>query len=270
MPIEAYAVTSQNLSSAWTSVLGQLARRGNVGLGPVAVTVNEFDAQGLPLEDPLVQVELDGQLRAKGEKSIRTVANTIFPHRLWRANEENNAELLLQRYASIWPRVRKHPANRRGVYFQRLTAYSPLGTIETAQPVNQLARIIEFYRGGNTRRSALQAGIFDPTRDHVNVRQLGFPCLQQVAFTPIDGESLAITGFYATQFHFEKAYGNYLGLCWLGRFMAAQLQLRLVRMTCMATQVVIGALSKQEARALLARTVVPATVEDEEIEPRAR
>jgi hypothetical protein len=56
---------------------------------------------------------------------------------------------------------------------------------------------------------------------------------------------LAITGFYATQYHLEKAYGNYLGLCRLGRFVASQLERRLVRMTCVASVVTKGSFSKR-------------------------
>ena len=44
-----------------------------------------------------------------------------------------------------------------------------------------------------------------------------------------------MTGFYATQHIVEKAYGNYLGLCRLGQFMAHEMGLRLDRMTCIAT-----------------------------------
>lgn len=44
-----------------------------------------------------------------------------------------------------------------------------------------------------------------------------------------------MTGFYATQFRFDRAYGNYLGLCRLGQFMAAQLGLRFSRLVCHAS-----------------------------------
>jgi hypothetical protein len=55
-----------------------------------------------------------------------------------------------------------------------------------------------------------------------------------VAFNPTDGK-LEVTGFYALQHHVPKAYGNYLGLCWLGRFMAKQMGLQLSQVTCVAS-----------------------------------
>ena len=44
---------------------------------------------------------------------------------------------------------------------------------------------------------------------------------------------MAVNGFYAMQYLFERAYGNYLGLCRLGHFVAHELGLELVQMNCM-------------------------------------
>lgn len=42
------------------------------------------------------------------------------------------------------------------------------------------------------------------------------------------------------QYIFERAYGNYLGLCRLGEFIAAQLGLKLVQMNCISNIAVLG------------------------------
>jgi thymidylate synthase len=76
-----------------------------------------------------------------------------------------------------------------------------------------------------------QASIFDPGRDHVRSAQLPFPCLQHVSFVP-QVENLTLNAFYATQQIFNKAYGNYLGLCRLGSFMAQEMELTFSRMNC--------------------------------------
>ncbi len=44
---------------------------------------------------------------------------------------------------------------------------------------------------------------------------------------------MAVNGFYAMQYLFERAYGNYLGLCRLGNFVAHELGRELVQMNCM-------------------------------------
>jgi thymidylate synthase len=152
---------------------------------------------------------------------------------------DNNDERLYSRYDRIWKTIAKCPANNKGVYFRRLMAYLPEGMPAESKPVNQLKHVVETFRGGNHRHSALQASIFDPTRDHTHNRRRGFPCLQQVALDASDRE-LAATGFYALQHHVPKAYGNYLGLCWLGRFMAHQMGLRLSQVTCVASSLKLG------------------------------
>lgn len=104
----------------------------------------------------------------------------------------------------------------------------------------------------------LQASIFDPKRDHVRSAQLGFPCLQHVTFVPNDG-GLIINAFYATQQIFEKAYGNYLGLCRLGHFMAHEMGLTLERMNCVigVEKLDFGPKSKLSSLIEAARKVVP-------------
>jgi hypothetical protein len=229
-----YAARSGNLSLAWAEVFLKLLERGVNKLSPVIVTVSEFDAMSLPIEHDAIRRALDTIIG----QSCRTVASTIFPNSLWLPGAADDADMLYRRYAKIWPRVAKHRNNRNGVYFRRLTAYAP-STEGTMTPVNQLQHVIDTYRSGNHRHSALQASIFDPTRDHTNAPLRGFPCLQQVAFG-VDEARLEVSGFYALQHHISKAYGNYLGLCWLGRFMAKQMGLTLSQVTCVASLLKLG------------------------------
>ena len=85
--------------------------------------------------------------------------------------------------------------------------------------------------------------------DHTNQRQRGFPCLHQVAFSPLGQGRLAVTGFYGTQHIFRRGYGNYIGLCELGQFMARGLGLQLSRVTCIAAVAELG-VQKQAIEAL--------------------
>ena len=225
-----YVAKNSNLSLAWTEVFFRLMERGTSELAPAVIAISEFDEQSLPIEIP----EIRGAIDEVNGQSCRTVASTIFPNSLWSPNAQHDAVQLYARYEKIWPKVAKCRANLKGVYFRRLTAFAPLGSSDDNSGVNQLAHVIETYRRGNHRHSALQASIFDPTRDHTHNRQRGFPCLQQVAFGVSEG-NLEITGFYALQHHVPKAYGNYLGLCWLGRFMAKQMDLHLSQVTCIAS-----------------------------------
>lgn len=228
-----YVAKNLNLSLAWAEVLFKLLDRGVSDLAPAVVTIADFDEHSLPRQLPEMQAALD----AVNKQKSRTIASTIFPNSLWTPGDES--QRLYDRYERIWPAVAKCPLNNKGVYFRRLTAFSPDGLAANQQPVNQLQHVIDTFRRGNHRHSALQASIFDPTRDHTNNRRRGFPCLQQVAFDATDG-NLEVTGFYALQHHVPKAYGNYMGLCWLGRFMAHQMGLRLTQVTCVASSLKLG------------------------------
>ena len=222
-------VAGNNLSEVWGRAFLLVFRTAEIS--PLVVQINEIDNQEVG-EIPLIRDILDVTLRrhAKG-LSCHQVANTIFPDSLW--DPQVHRKELYLRYQRICPQILRHRQNRNGVYFQRLISF-PDGTCNN-NGVNQLEHIIKTWWRGNHRRSALQAAIFDPCTDHSHQRQRGFPCLQQVAFAPVNNGGLSVTGFYATQYIFERAYGNYLGLCRLGKFMAHEMHLSLDRVTCIAS-----------------------------------
>jgi hypothetical protein len=76
--------------------------------------------------------------------------------------------------------------------------------------------------------------LYNPFIDASHSPRLGFPCLQQIAFIPDTNRRLTVLGFYPIHYIFERAYGNYLGLAHLGRFMAKEMGLHLDRVICTA------------------------------------
>lgn len=236
-----------NLSIAWANAFLELMKPGAGVRHPSIITIQGFDTD-VGVEDQHIRATLDKELQKQGKKLCETVAGTIFPSSMWNPLLPNDAEILFKRYNRAWPGIKMCPQNRKGVYFRRLTAYQ--SKCNGDEPVNQLEIIIKTYLRGNHRKSALQASIFDPSRDHSNAPILGFPCLQQVAFTPLGNGGLSVTGFYAKQLHFEKAYGNYLGLYELGRFMAKQLGLKLTQVACIASCLELSELNKSDLHEL--------------------
>lgn len=218
-------IQDQNLSRAWARAVYPMIVRGGVAeIAPLCVSITGFD-DGVAREDQAVRSALDAGLNAAGKQDCHTVANTIFPQSMWNAKAARS--VLFERYERSLPRMTKaSKKNRHGMYFQRLVQGGP-----DSHP-NQLDFVIQTYTARRAvRRSALQVAVYDAKRDQTAAAQRGFPCLQHVTFAPV-GDALNVNAFYATQYAFERAYGNYLGLCRLGQFVAHELGLALARVTC--------------------------------------
>lgn len=248
-------IVDDNLSRAWVRALATLVDPGVEALTPLVVTVTGFD-EGLPREVAGVRTLVDDALaelhaqqttgtgtRAREPLTCQGVANTIFPGSMW--SPGGDRQLLYKRYLAMVPRLKRR-GSPRGLYFERLISYG-----RGPENGNQLEHIIKAYNAGLRRTSAFQATICDPQRDATRQRRLGFPCLQQVALYP-HANSLSLTGFYGTQYVLERAYGNFLGLCWLGRFLAHEMGLTLNRMTCIASYAPFSGGKRTEARQLVA------------------
>jgi len=240
MRSEPLFIEEASISAAWAAALCRVIDRGIEALTPLVVSITDFDDQQLPRENIVARSALDRSLKLYGKGlSVETVAGTIFPHTFWRPGIPRDR--LFARYRRMIPRLKKDLRNRNGLYFERLIAYGG-----APADGNQLEYILQCYDRGVRRKPALQASLFDPTvdlptqaavfdasRDLTMQPQRGFPCLQQVAFAPdYDHCTLSMSAFYASQYLYKRAYGNYLGLCHLGRFMANEMGLKLDRVTC--------------------------------------
>ncbi|WPB79808.1 hypothetical protein KYC5002_11705 [Archangium violaceum] len=237
-------IEEDNLSLAWARMFLCLATRSDEELAPLVVSVTGFK-DGEAMEDETVRNALDACLEATDRQCVNTVANTIFPQSVWLLTKGNRKEF----YATYLENLPSYVAmalskNGRGLYFARLIAFytnpktgKRLSYVPEDSEVddgNQLEFIIENCRPG-TRRTLFQASIFDPLRDHTRANQLGFPCLQHVSFTPdFKAKTLKLSAFYASQQGLDRAYGNFLGLCRLGAFIAHETGLTFERMTCYA------------------------------------
>ena len=248
---EPLLIEAEDVPAAWRAVFNRLMTCGVDAAAPVTVSARVGDLTAV--EESPMAAAIDNRVRELRQldadkyghlQSVRTVANTIFPTSYWNPDLPDPAGSLYGRYGRAWPWIKRGDSrNNRGSYFQRITASRPKK--QGDPPVNQLKTIIENFNGGNRRGSALQATVFDAGLDHVNTKQLGFPCLHHISFTPLGGGDLMVTGYYASQYAFDRAYGNYLGLCRLGEFVAGQIGMKLVRMTCTAGRVKLGSVGKK-------------------------
>jgi hypothetical protein len=213
-------VEGQNLSHAWIRALeGMLTLPGHA-----AVNFNVRISPGTPeLEDARIRCIADRLLRDAGLQSIKSIRNTIFPA-TWAGRLEEPSELA-GFYREQYETIRRFPKNKAGTYFGRLVAY-PMGRENHDEPFDQLTDLVDKLRaesrvrvGGKRARklsSRYQINIWKPG-DIPNGR--GFPCMAHMAFHLVDGR-LHLLAQYRNQYLIERAYGNYLGLAQLQRYVA--------------------------------------------------
>ncbi len=228
---------NDNLSILILDIFREFMKIPGNEINGLSITVNGFSDKGKVREDIDIHNKIDLALEQNNMQSINTVANTIFPVNLW--NSECNRKILYERYFKILKQIKKCTQNKHGIYFERM--------IDFKDGFNQLEKIIEFYQTGNRRRSAFQACIWDPLRDMVNTRMRGFPCMQQLVFSCVK-EELIVFAFYATQYIFEKAYGNFLGLCNLGNFLAHELGIPLSAVKCYVGVEQLSSITKSDLK----------------------
>jgi hypothetical protein len=238
-----YSQEEPKLSVAWARAFLGLLDHPRKEYVPCLVSIAGLNGAD-PEADADLRDALDACLEANGHDRVQTVANTIFPQSLWR-RAKGNRNAFFRSYLEDLPSfVEMDRRNRRGIYFARLIGFGlnptdALGlphapTKAISEEGNQLELIIEECKRGG-RRTKLQAALFDPYRDLTRSAQQGFPCLQHLTFVPDhDRRTLGLNAFYATQQLFVKAYGNWLGLCRLGAFVAHEAGLRFDRLTCFA------------------------------------
>ena len=246
-----YVPAAPDISKAWLSTLDFVQQAGGQQVN-VLTTVTD------PLADEDVSTRrLVDELLAPGHRNgtsiqpVDTVANTIFPVRLYRDpgyawapdldrdavhRLDMAAADLYQAYSEMLPVLCTANGNSLGTYFGRMTSWpgrEPGG-------VNQLADRVRYLRGNHNNGVRTQnvadiaiggeaqpAGspdlpdigmqIYAPT----DRRQRGFPCLVHIDLTLASGR-LSMLAVYRHQYLITKAYGNLLGLSRLLAFLCQQ------------------------------------------------
>jgi hypothetical protein len=241
-----------DLAVVWARLFAHVMQPHHRDLRPVVVSIGPFDG-ALPTENQSIRKALDLTLAKTKRYPIDVTALTIFPHKSWvRLGRPNCGEFSSRCIKRLLPRLRAlDRRNQYGTYFERMMAFTGMRG-SAAKTVNQLEHVIELLKKQRRRReSALQISCFDPAKDHTGQPVRGFPCLQQVGISRDGGNHFSINAFYPTQFVFERAYGNYLGLCHLGDFIAHETGLKFAHLNCFISRPERGNVRKTDLTALL-------------------
>ena len=272
-PLE--VICEANLSHAWGRAFLHVFEHSTRNLAPLVVSVTGF-TNGLPMEDEDIRRALDAQLEAHPRTFPSKVsALTIFPYETWiRRGSPALAEFSSFYLDRLLPRLKaRNSHNSHGTYFERMIRFQGSkihGGVMKAETRNQLEHIVGIWQrdtanGHRPRRSALQLAIFDPAKDHTGAVLQGFPCLQQVSLAYDESSNaLALNATYPTQYIMDRAYGNYLGLCHLGCFLAREMALEFSRLNCFIGLPEIGGEWRKgelQALAKLVRSHLPQKVE---------
>ncbi|MGB3976340.1 MAG: thymidylate synthase [bacterium] len=232
-------IEGRNLSVVWAKAFLAVYDGGGSIHYPFCISIQGFE-DNCPVESSEVMRALDAALAGheKHKCSIDETAATIFPvRRPYKTDPESRQSIYSWYLDGMIPRLKKRSRlNRYGTYFERMIAFEGINGSEKVR-INQLEHIIGFWnerksQNMGVRRSAMQVSCFDPARDHTRQPQRGFPCLQQIGFCYDKSGGLLVSAFYPTQYIFDRAYGNYLGICQLGAFMARSMDLELTNFTC--------------------------------------
>jgi len=204
------------------------------------------------IEDPTVEQPgirevidaFNGERRRNRPKSVElvsTVANTIFPESWYAEHLGEAAEEHLYNLERTTRTVSRR-RNRSGTYFERMVAWpGPKGSF------NQLAQVVERLRkaraNGHRRGNAYEVGLTMPDDDAIAVpifvggkdrKTRGFPCLSHMSFSLQDGH-VHLSAMYRSHDFISRAYGNYLGLGRVLRFVSQQSGLPHGELTCLSS-----------------------------------
>ncbi len=235
-------ISEDNLSFVWGRALLHMMEHPLSNPAPLVISLTGFH-NNIPQEDTTIRDAVDQYLAQHDRFPVSTTAMTIFPYRAWTRRCRPARDVFYSfALTQLLPRLKARCSlNRRGTYFERMMAFQGVKQEKVdgvkqdkIKVINQLEFIIDLLSRGQSsghrpRQSALQIAYVDPAKDHIGSSRQGFPCLQQVSVGYDNSGGLALSAYYPSQYIFDRAYGNYLGLCHLAEFIAVAVSLSVVR-----------------------------------------
>lgn len=213
-------VTAANLSEGWLQAVNALVRiDGHKAVHFVVritdPTVEVAHIRGRAQE--LIDDWNSGKEISDYYHDIETTRNTLFPS-VW-ARRHADPQELVSHYRSHYTTsgLRGLRANATGTYFGRIVAY-PRG--EGEAPADQLGDTIRKVREElNTnapKSSRYEISIYHEATDR---SPMGFPCLAHLS-VHLHERALNLHAVYRNEALISRAYGNYLGLAELLRYLS--------------------------------------------------
>jgi len=227
---------AKSRAEAWLQAAGRLLEAPDLELYNLIVEIEKpcvINPKDKEIEDWLNQ-----HLKQKKLYTINTVAETIFPASEYKRYQEDG---VFNVYPDrVFPTLRKWGANNRGTYAMRiLRGINSKG--EKTRPLENVIDQLKKQTAPNGRgiRMCYEIALSQPcdisiSQNDRNVK--AFPCLSHLSFKlSKDRKVVHLTALYRSQYYFEKALGNFLGLARLLSFVAKQVGLEPGSIVCHAT-----------------------------------
>lgn len=247
--------TADTLSEAWARTVEVVSAAGG-RLVNVLVTVADPGTEDARIRSVVDDLLRPGRRGGASIQGVETVANTIFPNSLYRdvgfswspdlATAEAEAidgaaADLFETYEMMLPMLLTANGNSSGTYFSRMCSWPGKEQGGTNQLADRIKYLRIARRTGNSAHNASDIAIGGEAERHrgfrsregaladlglqvyaaTDRRQRAFPCLVHVDLTLFEGR-LSMLAVYRHQFLITKAYGNWLGLSHLLRFLSQQ------------------------------------------------
>jgi hypothetical protein len=229
-------VGGADVSSAWLAAVDYLLALPGNECSNLGVTIGDPTAERPDIRTELDAFVAEARRRGKNLTPVDTVAGTIFQDSFYRPGTEDAEERLYRFEHRIRKVVRSDPRNRHGTYFERLVGYPAPG-----EDFNQLRHVLKRLRStarqGKRNENRFELALFHPIKDPY---PFGFPCLSHISITLRDG-ALDATALYRNQFFVERAYGNYLGIGQMLRFLALESGFGVGELLCVASHATLEA-----------------------------
>jgi thymidylate synthase len=159
-----------------------------------------------------------------GCKSPKIVASTIFPEGMYQA--VNSRDELYRKYKTrLFPKAKR---GKWGTYFDRMINYK-----QNSTSVNQLENIITKINSRSTDQKAAYT-IYIQYPGSETTRKMGAPCLNYIAIQIKSGQ-IGILAVYRNHDFLTRAFGNYLGLCNLIKFISLETSKEIGMLTCISS-----------------------------------
>lgn len=220
-----HLIKADSLGQAWLAMCDYVLANHNE-VRNLIVTIND------PVSiDPLLHGCVEAFCRSEGLLPPKHVAYTIFPDGLARRHAAPGLFTAYNRTRGFFDHVK----TSWGTYFRRMTQYEG-----ERGPVNQLGRIIDAINSRTAcHRAAYTMLIQQPGGE--NVRPRGGPCLNYLALQiePDEARTISLLAVYRNHDVVERAYGNFLGLGWLLRFLCDETNSAVGQLTCLSAHAYI-------------------------------